>query len=204
MKKVIRQTKKAIKILTEFNLKKGEKLRIYVYFWGDKEYARKLGFYGNTIYKPVLIDKNGFRKDIYKRNKGLHACMHYDDWNERLARRTDAKRLKEVADALYELAKISTSFDKRQAHVVYQLLRITRGGPTFRISKPSDAEDLNVRIACMHACIRKYDGQIERIVEELRQDLANLARPRGPMINLDILADYVNEKMAKIFEKESR
>ena len=146
----IKQTKKAKKILTEFDLVNSEKLRIYVYFWGDEEYARKLGFYGNTVYKPVLIDRNGFEKTIYKSNKGLPTLEElkkfYDDWNERLARRTDAKRLREIAVTLYELAKISTYFDKRQAHVVYRLLRTSRGGPTFRIMKPSDAYDLSVRI----------------------------------------------------------
>lgn len=59
------RARKARQILTEFDLKNKEKLRIYVYLWGGKEYARSLGYYGNTIYKPVLVDKNGSEKDVY-------------------------------------------------------------------------------------------------------------------------------------------
>jgi hypothetical protein len=37
---LIKQARKAKKILTEFDLKGNEKLRIYVYFWGDESTPR--------------------------------------------------------------------------------------------------------------------------------------------------------------------
>lgn len=232
MKKAIRQARKAKKILTEFDLRNGRKLRIYVYFWGNEEYAKKLGFHGNTVYKPVLIGKNGFERNVYKGNKGLPTLdelrRFYEGWNEKLARTSDKKRLKEIAKTLLELAEISTYFNGRQAHVIYQLLRITRGGPTFRITKPSQASHLDVRLEPAIVvsfrgyksfkpltfsvygtkffdalkALRQYDDQIEEIATDLRHDLAEFAEHEGPIINLDVLADHAEDQVKRIFAEE--
>ena len=234
VKKVIRRAKKAKKILTEFALKNNKTLRIYVYFWGDREYAESLGYYGNTIYKPVLIDKDGFEKEIYQGSKGLPSLEElkglYDDWKKRLLSKSDRKRFKEVTKTLYELAEENTYFSPRQAHVVYHLLRIASGGPTFRITRSSDVQDLNIHIAPTLMLsfkgyksfkqvtpyvfptafskalkiLKIYDNQIEKIALELKQELADIAGPKGPMINLDALADHVNKQIIEIFEKESQ
>lgn len=234
MNGVIRRAKKAKKILTEFDLRNGEKLRIYVYFWGSQNYAEDLGYTGNTIYKPVLIDHDGFEREIYKGKKSLPTLKElknlYNDWNGELASKMDAKRLKSVSNMLYELAGISTFFDSRQTHVIYQILRMAIGGPTFKITKPSKASSLSLRIvpaivvsfrghktyrpvspiiyrsrfSKILKILRTYYDDVYRIQQELRQDLAEFARQNGPVINLNTLADHVNKQMIEVFERESR
>jgi len=233
LERIIRRTKRATKILTEFELKNNEKLRIYVDIWGDREYAKKLGYYGNIVYKPVLVNKDGFENIIYKHKMGLPTLEElkrlFQDWNDKLERGSDTLRLKQVATSLYELAEIKTFFDERKAHVIYNLLRITRGGPTFKIVKPEDIENLSIEIIpVINVSFRgnesfrfiqpyisatkffealkllsSYDQEIERIANELKWDLSRLAGSDGPVINLDVIADYVNEQLQKVFEKES-
>jgi len=48
-----------------------------------------------------------------------------------------------------------------------------------------------------------YDREIERIGGELKKDLARQAGPDGPVINLNVLTEYVNEQLQKVFEKEN-
>ena len=228
----IRRAKRTKKILTEFDLRNGEKLRIYVYFWGNQKYARDLGYAGNTIYKPVLVDPDGFKREIYEGRKGLPTLAElksfYNDWNGKVASKMEAKRLKSVSKILYELAQISTFFNPRQAHVIYQILRIAVGGPTFKITKPSRARSLRIKIvpAIMISfrgykvfkritpiisgsrfskslkILRTYRDEVDRVQEELKQDLVRLAKQDGPVINLNTLADYANEQMIQVFEKE--
>jgi len=231
-KKLMRCARKAKKILTEFDLKNNRRLRIYVLFWGERQYAKNLGYYGNTVYKPVLVGADGFEKNIYKHHKGLPTLdelkRFYAEWKGNLAYPVEAKRLKEVAGTLYELAEISTCFEKRQTHVIYQLLRMTKGGPTFRILKPSDANDLDAEIVPVVVVSFKgyksyerlspyfmgtklikaleilhgYNKQMTKVLNVLRQELAEFAGPEGPSINLNVIADHMNNEMKKIFEKE--
>jgi len=213
-------------------LRNGEKLRIYVYFWGSQKYAKDLGYTGNTIYKPVLVNQDGFEREIYGGKEGLPTLAEsksfYDDWNGKVASKMEAKRLKSISKILYELAEISTFFNSRQAHVIYQILRMAVGGPTFKITKPSRARSLRIKIvpAIMVSfrgykafkritpiisgsrfskslkILRTYHDEVDRIQEELKQDLVRFAKQDGPLINLDTLADYANEQMIEVFEKE--
>jgi len=150
MRKIVRRSRRARKILTEFELKNDEKLRILVDIWGNMEYAKKLGYHDNILYKPVLVNKDGTQKDIYKNRKGLPTLEElktlYQDWKYKLKRRNDISRLRETATTLYELAENSTFFEQRQAHVIYQLLRITGGGPSFKIERTKDVDDLDIEM----------------------------------------------------------
>lgn len=131
---------------------------------------------------------------------------------------------------LYELAEIPTYLTKRKAHVIYQLLRIAAGGPTFRIKKPSDADNLSFKIVpainvTFRGCqsfmpirpyimpsrffdalkiLQAYNDDVEGIAEDLKEDLRKSAGTKGPLINLNTLAEYANDQMRKIFEEESR
>lgn len=109
------------------------------------------------------------------------------------------------------------------------MLRATKGGPTFKIIKPEEAENLNIELMAVITVsfrennsfrpiqgyvyrtkffealklLSSYDKEIERITDELKQDLARLAGPKGPTINLETLTEHVNEQLQKAFEKES-
>jgi hypothetical protein len=142
--------KRARKVLTEFELKNEKKLRIFVHIWGDRKYAENLGYHGNIVYKPVLVDKKGTVKRIYLGRKGLPTMKEiknlYSVWVSELADEGDKERLRDLVLTLYELAQTKIYFDSREAHIVYQLLRIARQNPLFDINKEEDVEDLNVEI----------------------------------------------------------
>lgn len=200
----IRRARKARKVLTEFLLKDGRKLRIDVLIWGNKEYARELGYYGNVIYKPVVVDKNGTAETIYRGRKGLPTLEElsnlYRKWKPLLADRDERARLKEVADTIHELAEEKTYFDGRQAHVVYNLLHIARKEPIFTIANLKDVEKLSLGISPaivvsfkgysfvrlvnefihgtkmydMLKIMRSFDDQIEQWMSDLKHDLSIL------------------------------
>jgi len=146
----IRRAKKARKVLTEFRLKDGRKLRIDLVIWGNREYARKLGYYGNAIYKPLIVNEDGETENIYSGKDGLPKLEElsdfYHQWKALLANESERTRLKEVANTIRELAEESTYFDGRQAHVVYKLLQIARKELVFGIDNLEDVERLSAEI----------------------------------------------------------
>ena len=99
---------------------------------------------------PVLIDKEGHQKKVYKGKKGVPTLKELDEfyncWKKRLRSWSDRERLKIVQKTLCELAQTNICFNKRQAHAIYHYLRIARGGPTFRITDSSDSEKLSITI----------------------------------------------------------
>jgi hypothetical protein len=227
-----RRTKKARKVLAEFELKNKRKLRIDVHIWGDKKYAEKLGYYGNIVYKPVLVDKEGNAKWIYPRKKGLPTMSDlenlYNDWFSELACEDDRERLRYVANNLYELAKTKIYLDSRKAHVLYQLLQIARRNPVFEITREMDVEDLKVDILPVimvsfkgyraiqpikeyvvgtkfieiPSIINKYRNKLDKLEDDLKHDLLMFAG-KGIRIDLDNLSDWFKQGIQKAFLNET-
>jgi len=151
---------KARKILTEFHLKDGKKLRIDVMIWGDVTYAQKMGYYGNIVYIPILVSKDGRSRRIYPRRKGLPKLTDldnfYERWKDSLSSEKEKSRLREVATTLRELAEEKTYLNSRDAHVVYKLLEISRKEPIFTVNKLHDIERLSARM--WPALFIEFDG----------------------------------------------
>jgi hypothetical protein len=155
--------KKAIrarKILTEFNLKDGKKLRIDVMIWGDATYAQKMGYYGNIVYIPILVSKDGISRCVYSGRTGLPKLTDldnfYERWKDLLSSEKEKRRLREVAITLRELAEEMTYLNSRDAHVVYKLLEISRKEPIFKVNKLRDTERLSARM--WPALFIEFDG----------------------------------------------
>lgn len=228
----IRRIKRARKVLTEFELKNKRKLRIDVHIWGDRKYAEKLGYYGNIVYRPVLVDKEGTVRRIYPGKNGLPTMSElknlYNDWVSELAHEDDRERLRYVAHSLYELAKTKIYFDSRKAHVVYQLLQLARRNPIFEITSEEDVEDLKVgmfpvimvsfkgyksiqpikkyvvgtKFIEILSIINKYRTTLDKLEHDLKHDLLMFAG-KGIKIDLDNLSDWFKQGIHKAFLNET-
>jgi len=145
-----KKSKRARKVLTEFDLWNGKKLRIDVLIWGDPTYASEMGYRGNVVYIPILVNAKGESRRIYPWKKGVPTLKDldnfYERWKDSLLSEKDKRRLKELAKTLRELAEEKTYFDSRQAHVVYKLLQISRKEPVFTLSKLYDVERLSAKM----------------------------------------------------------
>jgi len=227
-----RGVKRARKILTEFELKNKRKLRIDAHIWGDRKSAEKLGYYGNIVYKPVLVDKGGTARRIYPGKKGLPTMSElknlYNNWVSELAHEDDRERLRYVANNLYELARTTIYFDSRKAHVVYQLLQIARRNPIFEITKEEDVEDLKVdmfpvimvsfkgyksiqpikeyvvgtKFIEILSIIDEYRNKLDKLEHDLKHDLLMFAG-EGIKIDLDNLSDWFKQGIHKAFLNET-
>lgn len=153
---------KARKILTEFSLKNGKKLRIDVMIWGNATYAQKMGYHGNIVYIPILVSKDGRSRRVYQWRKGLPTLTDldnfYERWKDSLSSEKEKRHLREVATTLRELAEENTYLNSRDAHVVYKLLEISRKEPIFTVSKLRDAERLSARM--WPALFIEFDGYV--------------------------------------------
>lgn len=165
-----RTARKARKTLTEFNLKNGKKLRIDVLIWGDTTYAKEMGYKGNLIYIPVLVNKDGRRpKHIYPWRKGLPTLKDldnfYERWKNLLSSEKEKRHLREVTMTLRELAEEKTCLSSRDAHVVYKLLQISRKEPVFTINKLHDVKRLSAKM--WPALVIEFGGyRFTRTIEE--------------------------------------
>jgi len=228
----IRRIRRARKALTEFELKKKRKLRIDVHIWGDRKYAEELGYYGNIVYKPVLVDKEGIARRIYPGKKGLPTMTElknlYSDWGSELAHEDDGERLRDVANNLYELAKTKIYLDSRKAHVVYQLLQIARRNPIFEITKEEDVDNLKIdmfpvimvsfkgykstqpikeyvvgsKFIEILSIINNYRNTLDKLEHDLKHDLIMFAG-KGMKVDFDNLSDWFKQCIHKAFLDES-
>ena len=167
--KSVRRARKARKVLTEFDLKYGKKLRIDVLIWGDATYASEMGYHGNVVYIPILVSRKGEPKRIYPWKKGLPTLEDLDNfykrWRKQLLNEREKRRLRELASMLQELAEEKTYFNSRQAHVVYKLLQISRKEPIFTISEIHEVEKLSAKIR--PAVVIEFGGyKFTRAIEE--------------------------------------
>lgn len=182
--------RKARKVLTEFSLEDGKKLRIDVLIWGDETYAKEMKYHGNVVYIPLLVNKNGKAKRVYPWEKGLPTLDDLDDfykhWAGLLSDKREKRRLKELAITLRELADESTFFNTRQAHVVYKLLQIARREPRFTITKLGDIDKLSAKMR--PALVIEFCGyKFIKPVEEFEYDT--------PIYNLLKSMENVNERI---------
>jgi len=145
-----KKARKARKVLTEFYLKDGKKLRIDVLIWGDATYATEKGYHGNVVYIPLIVSAEGKPCRVYPWKKGLPTLEDldnfYERWKDSLSNEKEKRRLKELAKTLRELAEEKTCFDSREAHVVYKLLQISRKEPMFTISTLRDVKRLSAKM----------------------------------------------------------
>lgn len=228
----IRRIKRARKVLTEFELKNGRKLRIDVLIWRDRKHAEELGYYGNIVYRPVAVDKEGTAKWIYSRRKGLPTMSElknlYHEWVSELAHKDDRERLRYVASNLYELARTKVFLSPRKAHVVYQLLQIARRNPVFEINKKKDVEELKVdmfpaimlsfkgykaiqpireyvsgtRFLEILSIINEYRNKLDKLEHDLKHDLLLFAG-KGMKIDLDGLSYWFKQGIYEAFLNET-
>jgi hypothetical protein len=194
--KLVKRARKARKVLTEFDLKDGKKLRIDVLIWGDAAYASEMGYRGNAVYIPLLVNAEGKPRRVYPWKRGVPTLVDldnfYESWKDSLSDEREKRRLKEVAKTLRELAEEKVCLDSREAHVVYKLLQISRKEPVFTISRLREVKQLSAKMR--PALVIEFGGyKFTQPVEEFEYGTLLFNLLKSMKKANDAISQYISE-----------